>query len=329
VIPRTILIALLAWALHAQAQEPPAWFSESLLDFREDIVDAARDGKRLMVYFGQDGCPYCTRLMEVHFRQQAIVDKARKNFIALAINIWGDRDVAWLDGRKMSEKQFAAMMKVQFTPTLVFLDERGAVVLRINGYYAPERLEAALDFVAGRMERKMAFLDYAAASEKTPAASSLADEPFFMAKPQDLRRQLGAKPLAVLFETVSCAGCDELHREGFKRPEVLAEIGKFDMVRFVPTDLSAIFTPGAKRQKQKVAEWARTLNLGYVPTIIFFDSRGREVFRVEAYVRPFHLAGAFEYVSSGAYTTEPSFQRFLQAKAERLKKGGATVDLWN
>ena len=126
-----------------------------------------------------------------------------------------------------------------------------------------------------------------------------------------------------------CPGCDELHREGFKRPEVLAEIGKFDMVRFVPSDLSAIFTPGARRQKQKVAEWARTLNLGYVPTIIFFDSRGREVFRVEAYVRPFHLAGAFEYVSSGAYTTEPSFQRFLQAKAERLKKGGATVDLWN
>ena len=328
-IARTILIALLAWALHAQAQEPPAWFSESLLDFREDIVDAARDGKRLMVYFGQDGCPYCKRLMEVHFRQQAIVDKARKNFIALAINIWGDRDVAWLDGRKMSEKQFTAMMKVQFTPTIVFFDERGGVVLRINGYYAPERLEAALDFVAGRMERKMAFLDYAAASEKAPAASSLADEPFFIGKPQDLRRQLGAKPLAVLFETTSCAGCDELHREGFKRPEVLAEIGKFDMVRFVPSDLSAIFTPGARRQKQKVAEWARTLNLGYVPTIIFFDSRGREVFRVEAYVRPFHLAGAFEYVSSGAYTTEPSFQRFLQAKAERLKKGGATVDLWN
>jgi len=54
-----------------------------------------------------------------------------------------------------------------------------------------------------------------------------------------------------------------------------------------------------------------------------------EVFRTEAYLRPFHLAGALEYVSSGSYTREPSFQRFLQARAERLRSRGQQVDLWN
>jgi len=33
-------------------------------------------------------------------------------------------------------------------------------------------------------------------------------------------------------------------------------------------------------------------------------------------------------VASGAYRTEPSFQRFLQAEAERQRARGETVDLW-
>src|SRR5262245_16515134 len=56
------------------AIEIPKWFSESFLDFREDVRDATREGKRVMVYFGQDGCPYCKALMTVNFRDPAIVE---------------------------------------------------------------------------------------------------------------------------------------------------------------------------------------------------------------------------------------------------------------
>jgi hypothetical protein len=34
-------------------------------------------------------------------------------------------------------------------------------------------------------------------------------------------------------------------------------------------------------------------------------------------------------VASGAYAREPSFQRFLHAKAERMRDRGERVDLWN
>jgi hypothetical protein len=37
---------------------------------------------------------------------------------------------------------------VQFTPTLVFFDEKGGVALRVNGYYPPDRFLAALDAAA-------------------------------------------------------------------------------------------------------------------------------------------------------------------------------------
>ena len=66
----------------------------------------------------------------------------------------------------------------------------------------------------------------------------------------------------------------------------------------------------------------------FAPTIVFFAADGREVFRIDAYLRPFHLESSLDYVASGAYRDEPSFQRFIQARAERIRARGATVDLW-
>ncbi len=64
----------------------PAWFQETFLDFREDVREAAKQGKRVMIYFGQDGCPYCRELMRVNFSQKDIVDQARGHFVAVAGN---------------------------------------------------------------------------------------------------------------------------------------------------------------------------------------------------------------------------------------------------
>ena len=316
----------------AAAQDPspraidiPPWFAETLLDFRDDVRDAAKDGKRVMVYFGQDGCPYCTQLMKVNFSQARIVDKTRKHFVAIALNIWGDREVTWIDGRTMSEKELARALKAQFTPTLLFLDERGATVARINGFYPPHRFESALDYVAGKMESQLPFAEHMRTVGPDEASPQLADEPFFLQPPYDLRRKPGAKPLAVIFETPYCVACDEMHNDGFTRVAVKRQLQRFDVVRFGLADRTGIVTP--QGANTTAADWARTLKVSYTPTVILFDG-GREAFRIEAYVRPFHLAGGLDYVASGAYRKEPSFQRFLQAQAEKLRERGEPVELW-
>src|SRR5262245_20201248 len=236
--PAHALVLAFAFATGALAQNPspyaieiPPWFAESFLDFRDDVRDAARDGKRVMLYFGQDGCPYCTQLMRTNFSQQHVVEKTRKHFVAIALNIWGDREVTWVDGRTMSEKALARGLKIQFTPTLLFLDEKGAIVARINGFYPPDRFEAALDYVAGRMESKLSFAEHMRAAGPDTANPELADEPFFLKPPYDLRRKPGAKPLAVIFETPYCTACDELHADGFTRAGVKRQLARFDVVR--------------------------------------------------------------------------------------------------
>jgi thioredoxin-related protein len=330
---RLIVLALCFAAAPARAQdvaphaiEIPSWFSQSFLDLREDVAEAAQAHKRVMLYFGQDGCPYCAALMKTNFSQPEIVAKARASLSAIALNIWGDRDVTWTDGEVRREKAFAAFLKVQFTPTLLFLDERGQVIARLNGYYPPHRFEAVLDWVGGRMEHKVPLGEYLQSHVRDAASATLHDEPFFMQAPLDLRRGPGAKPLAVVFETPYCSGCDELHREGFRRPEVNAQLAKFDVARISLLQNEKIIIPDGK--SVRASEFARLLKITYTPSIVFFDRAGREVFRIEAYLRPFHLAGSFDYVSSGAYRKQPSFQRFLQAKAERMRSRGQAVELW-
>ena len=328
------MLALVAFTAGARAQvaspyaiDIPAWFSESFLDFRDDVADAAKDGRRVMVYFGQDGCPYCRELMVTNFSQRAIVDKMRSKFVAIALNIWGDRETVWIDGRTRTEKALAVRLHVQFTPTLLFLDEQGNVAARLNGYWPPHKFETALDNVAARDEKREPLAAYLAQRTPEAAHESLAEEPFFMRPPFDLSRRPGSKPLAVMFETPYCADCDELHGKTLRRPEVQAALKPFDVARFGLGARTDVTAPEGAKVKADV--WARDLRVTYTPAIVFFDASGREVFRIDAYLRPFHVASAFDYVASGAYKTEPSFQRYIQARADRLRAEGKPADLWN
>lgn len=276
---------LLLVACNACADELPAWFSQSLLVLPEEIAEAAKEKKRVVLYFEQDGCPYCKRMVEVNFRDPRIAARMQERFVPIALNIWGDREVTAPDGKAMSEKQLAAQLRIQFTPTLIFFDEQGGVALRINGYYPPERFLAALDSAA--------------------SVGPLAEQ-----APASLRRKR-TKPLALVFIADQCGACDELQAT-FRDDKVAKQLAAFDLERL---PLS-----GAQAKQMRVSD---------APTLVLFDPGGQEVLRLEAYFRPFHVAGSLEYVSSGAYRREPSLQRFLQSKADRMRRGGERVDLWN
>jgi thioredoxin-related protein len=327
----TVSALLGATLAPAQAPSPhaidvPPWFLDSFLDIKDEAATVAKDGKRLMLYFGQDGCPYCSELMRTSFTQKDIVDKTRKHFEAVALNIFGDREVVWIDGQRFTEKTFARHLRVQFTPTLLFLDEQGRVTTRLNGYWPPHRFSVALDYVAARHDQKMPLADYLAQQAPEAARAQLNEQPFLMQPPFDLRRKAQGKPLAVLFETRHCRACDEMHAEGFQRAEVRAQLARFDIARFALDDGTELTRPDGSRTSARA--WARDLRIAYTPTVVFFDAGNREVFRFEGYLRPFHLASAFEYVAQGAHRTQPEFQRFLQHKADQAKASGKPVDLW-
>ena len=142
---KLLLALLLAGAISAHAREVPEWFAETMLDARDEAADAAKQGKRLMLYFWLEGCPYCQRMTSVTFRDPAVLERLQRAFVPVGLNIRGARDIAWTYGATLTEKQLAAKLGVRDTPTLLVLDGKGEIALRLVGYVAPTEFARALD----------------------------------------------------------------------------------------------------------------------------------------------------------------------------------------
>jgi len=304
--------------------EMPAWFKNSFLDLRDDIREAGSAGKRVMIYFHQQGCPYCAELINNNYSQKQIVEYTRKHFDVIHINMWGDRDVTGIDGKTLPEKKFAASQKVWFTPTIVFYDESGNVALRVNGYYPPDQFLAALKFVAEKREKKQSFRDYYI-GKKSHKGKALISEPFFVKPPHNLQVLAKQKPLAVFFEQKDCPACERLHKEIFPRKATREQLDRYNVVQLDMWSKEPIVTPTG--DKMTAREYANKLGIMYAPSAVFYD-QGKEVIRIEAFLKAFHVQSIMDYASSGGYRTEPSLQRFIQKRAEHLLEKGEKVDLW-
>ncbi|MDJ0779552.1 MAG: thioredoxin fold domain-containing protein [Gammaproteobacteria bacterium] len=312
--------------LGAKSAEKPEWFKESFLEFEEDVAEAAAEGRRVMLYFYQDGCPYCARLIEENFADPAMRDYIIKHFDGITLNMWGDREVVSVSGQDFTEKTFARALKVQYTPTLVFLDEAGKVALRLNGYYPPRDFRAALDYVVQKREREQSFADFRLA-RLDAGSGKLIDQDFFLEQ-TNLQALLGDadRPLAVYFETADCAECSIMHERILTDGPTRKLVIQASNVQFDLSSSTALTTPDGRRST--VREWATELGIAYTPSVVFFDAAGKEVMRIDAFLKTFHFQSVYDYVLEKAYLTQPQFQRYIEARADRIREAGYDADIW-
>jgi thioredoxin-related protein len=307
-------------------EEQPAWFKSSFLDINEDIEEARESGKRLMLFFYQDGCPYCKKLLEDNFGQRKIAEKTQKNFDVVSINIWGDREVV-IGDEVTTEKKLAEKLKVMYTPTLVFFNEKGKAVLRTNGYYHPGKFNATLDYVLQHAEKKETFHKYLS-HRKTKSGSG------------KLHREVETRPglysfdkpveeskshRLIMFEQKQCQLCDELHQDVLKREESVELLKSFDTsVIDIWSDKKITDMNG---KVLKMSDYSEREKIQYAPSLVFFDKQGKEVFRTDGYLKSFHVQSVMDYVSSYAYKKQPNFQRYIEDRAAKLRAMGVEVDI--
>lgn len=305
--------------------EKPDWFKQSFLDLQEDVEEAAEEKRRLLLYFYQDGCPYCSRWVE-DLHDEEIAQKMRQGFDVVSINLWGDREVVDLQGEELTEKQFSESMKVMFTPTLLFLNESGEGILRMNGYYPPHQFSAVLDYISGHKEQEIPFAQYYAALNPAEPSPTLHHRPEWGKVPIDLRLLMGNKrPTMVLFEQRRCGSCDELHLDILQRPPLQRDLAGFDVVLLDRWGKGEVTLPSGAVMSER--QWAESLNIQFSPTLLFLDDAGDEVFRTEAYLKAFHTQSAMRYVLNKRYRDQPHFQRYVQERADALHAQGVEFDL--
>jgi len=319
--------ALEAGMVNPGYEEKPDWFASSFLDIRDDVTEAAAAGKRVILYFYQDGCPYCKKLLDTNFALEDTVTRTRGNFEVIAINLWGDREVTGFAGEETTEKAFARSLRVMFTPTMLFLDESGDIALRLNGYLPPHTFNTALDYARQHNGSEPTFREYLASVAPPAASGVLHQDASFLSPDSNLAKRNNDRPLLVMFEQKECAPCDELHLDILRRPESREQLARFDVLLLDMWSNDPLRLPDGSESTP--ARWARALAVQYAPSLVFFDGQHREVFRTDAYLKAFHVQSAMDYAASGAYREQPEFQRFIADRAAALEAQGIHIDLMN
>jgi thioredoxin-related protein len=312
----------------------PDWFKTSFMELEEDILEAREAGKRLMLVFHQDGCPYCNVFVERNLAQKDIEETIRSNFDVIEINMWGDREVTSVEGEEFTEKRFAEQLGVQFTPTVLFFDEAGQHALRINGYYPPDKFRLALQYVIDKHEQQQTFNEFMAERYSKPDKKAKFDISKYSYIDGD-GSALSAlwqedKPLLLLFEQADCSNCDELKDKVLATEESLELIAGYNVVRLDMWSNAELTDPQGQPTTER--QLAQTLNVNYAPTLVFYASDGAdktEVIRSESWFKKFHTQSLMDYVLSGAWQEQPSFQRYISARADEIRETGEDVDIFD
>ena len=298
----------------------PGWFKKSFLDLKEDLNQAKARNRHLIVFMHLDDCPYCARFLNENFREGGNRAFMENHFDVVPLNIRGANPVEWFDGKTYPEKVLADHLKVVATPTVVFVDADGKIVLRLNGYRQPAAFRQTLEFVHGRHYQTQTLASFVAQQKQKPVYEFRPHPSFVQTGDLGGYRQ----PLAVIFEDRDCADCPEVHERVFSHPEVLPELKKYRVVRLDAYSGAPIVDIDGRQTTPR--EWATKLNVVYRPGVVLFNE-GKERARVDGMQHHFHFKTWLSYVSGQNYKRYPRFRNYNQVRQEELLKQGVTIDL--
>jgi thioredoxin-related protein len=159
----------------------------------------------------------------------------------------------------------------------------------------------------------------------------------FLDLKDDLQEARAAgKRLALIFEQRGCPYCKETHEVNFADPAINDYVrGNFHIIQLNLWGARPVTDFDGQQIEERA--FARKLGVIYTPTIVFLPesdagqagkgAKELEVMRMPGYFKPFHFVSVFEFVRSRGYETE-HFQKWIQAKADRLRAEGKEVKLW-
>ena len=127
-----LLFASPAWA---ESRDPASnFFQPKFGDLQADLQEAKKQGKKgIFLFFEQDACPFCERMKTTILSQPDVQQAYRANFLLFPIDVNGDTEITDFQGKRTTEKEFAFGHRVRATPTLLFFDLDGKLIMRYTG----------------------------------------------------------------------------------------------------------------------------------------------------------------------------------------------------
>ena len=280
----------------------PYWFKESFLEIELDIEEALEAEKLLMLYFHQEGCPYCKATIEKNFSDPTTKDFIQENFDVVEINIRGSRSITLPTGDVVDERAFSKLMKIQYTPTILILDDSGLndPLERMNGFRPLPIFQETLLVVSGKDEE----LGFTLESEP-----NLVKENYF-SENYNLSTFTGQKPIAIFIEKKDCAICQQMHREAFASKENYKALSDWHVIQVDSEDSTQeIILPNGI--SKKIGDFIEDRGVDFFPTVILYGlGETEETFRMDSYLTNYGVKSTLQYIGSGDYKSQPDLQRW-------------------
>ena len=120
----------------------------------------------LAVFFEQGDCHACDVLHTGPLHQDDISQRFQK-WRSCQLDMWSDTPVLTPAGERTTARQWADRLGLFYTPTLIFFDERGKEILRVDSVVQFYRLRNVVDYVIQRRLPQLRDLPAVAQRTKT------------------------------------------------------------------------------------------------------------------------------------------------------------------
>jgi len=120
---------------------------------------AEKSHKYVLVFLHKPNCSYCENMIEFTLPDEKIVQKIKKNFIFVDIDVADSGEVIF-DDFKGSKREFAKYVGYNFYPSTVFIDEDKEIVYGVAGYKDERKFLNILRFIESHSYEDMGIDDF-------------------------------------------------------------------------------------------------------------------------------------------------------------------------
>jgi thioredoxin-related protein len=128
-------------------------------DFNSAITSADHDGKTLVLFFEAEWCGFCKQMRSEVFPQRSVQAEVGEGFVPVAIDIESEEKIIYQD-REMSQKSFSHQMRIDATPTIMFMSSEGEVIGRYRGFADENEFILLLEYIRGEDVENVDFAEY-------------------------------------------------------------------------------------------------------------------------------------------------------------------------
>lgn len=133
----------------SMAFEEDEMIEESFFESPPYALDRSRfpSDQPLLVFFEQGDCYACDVLHTGPLQDPAIREQL-KGFQTVQLNLIGDTPVITPSGERTTDGKWAQQMGLFYTPSLIFFDEQGKEIIRVDSVVRFSRLANVLEYVS-------------------------------------------------------------------------------------------------------------------------------------------------------------------------------------